>query len=326
MFLKALTTGKFRQYLLLGATTLIIWGGVFVKLPETHYFDGFYIQEFIFSWLRDQPHVAIFCALVLMAGQALLINQLLRINRYTPYRSSLAAFLFIILYSHSTDILTLHPLSLPLLLLMVVFSIGLGISPNTNIYNRVYYAAFLTGLSALIYPPAVFFILFLWIVLIVNGFYRWREWFISLLGFINPLLIVTGLMYFFGYSVEGFVNSLVLSFRLPAVEAFPGIVEVFFIVFVSGYTIVAFFRVFGMRMGKPVSFRVQSVIIFWFLAVSLLSAIVSGPWLMYHLALVSVPVVAVLSAYLSESARTVRSEILLIFILLLVLIQNYNIL
>jgi hypothetical protein len=326
MFLKSLTTGKFRQYLLLGAITLLIWGGIFVKIPEVSSFEGLYLQALIFSGLPAHSYLAIFGAFVLMAGQALLLNQLLRMNRYTPYRSSLAAFLFIVLYSHSTDILTLHPLSLPLLLLIVVFSIGLGISPNTNIYYRVFYAAFLIGISALIYPPAVLFILFLWIILIVNGYYRWREWVISLLGFLNPFFLISGLMFYFDYPMETFLNGTLSSLRLPEWPKIPGIVESFFIVSVSGFTIVAFLRVFKMRMGKPVSFRVQTVVIFWFLAVSLLSAVVSGSLLMYHLALVSVPVVAILSAYLSESTRTVQSEILLIFILLLVLIQNYNIL
>ena len=218
---------------------MVLWGGAFSGLKPASSFKGFLLQTWLLGDLLASPFASTLLSFCLIIAQAILINYLLRSQRYVPLRSSLPAFLFIALYSHTPAILPLHPVSLPGFLLFLSFVLTFHLPGQPWVIYRIYLASLMTGFALIMYPLAGVFLIYIWIVLVANGIFRWREWLVSILGFLNPVLILSVILFYFDVPQGELLVDSLSTLRLPYVQNFPGIVEILFIVTMSLISLVS---------------------------------------------------------------------------------------
>lgn len=69
---------------------------------------------------------------------------------------------------------------------------------QTKVYNLVFNAGFLTGLSAIIYLPSVFLLIYCWVTIILLKKFNLRELLTVLLGSLLPFVFTHALFFLFG--------------------------------------------------------------------------------------------------------------------------------
>ena len=325
MLRKLLSTGQFRPFIIVGFMTLLLWLNPLLNPPPSVAFDAFPLQKWLWGSLLNHRLGAGIMALILTIILALMFYFTLRSKKFVPYRSTITLFLFIVIFSHNPNLCTIHPLSLPIICLSISLLYVLGFPSSESNFQKSFWAGFFTGLATLFYPPAVIFILFVWIVALYYSSSRGRDFLLALLGFLNPIILILGIMFLLNYSPLDYIFTSLAFFDIPNISFGISWLEWLFISVFTITTLYIFFTFMTNLLHKPIQFRRTSWIMTWFLVFSLLSATFSNTFFIYHLGLVSIPLSAFASAHFSEPMRSWRSEILLNLFFIIAFLQNLQI-
>lgn len=316
-----LIKGRFRKGFAVILTLLLTRARAFFEPPSVPDFSAFPFQQMIFGPVLKQPYTAFWLNFFIIAGLALGFNYALRYYRYVPFRSYTGAIIFILLFSHAPWLLTLHPLTLPVLFLSLSLVFSLRMSNTRENHIQIYWAAFFAGLSALSYPLTASFVLYIILAIAVNAILRWRELLIVFIGFFNPIILTLGILYLFDIPVQQLWHLFVADLQFLRLSQLP-LLEWIFAGLATVLSLWVFFSVAGLAGKKTLSFRKYTWLHIWFLTVALLSSAFAGPHFIYYLALLSIPVSSFLAVYFSEEGRSFKSEIIILILLVLAFVQN----
>jgi len=325
MLRKILCTGQFRPFIVVAITTGLLWLNPLLNPPSSVSFDVFPLQKCLWGGLLNNRLGAGIIALILTIILAVGYYLILRAKKFVPYRSTITPFLFIVIISHNPNLCTIHPLTLPLLCLFLSLLFALSFSPSEPNFQKSFWAGFFTGLASLFYPPAIFFLFYLWIIVLLYSSSRGRDFLLVLLGFLSPLALIFEFMFLLDYPVLEFIQSVVVFYDLPVISASISWLEWMFILLFTITILYIFFVYMSRLLQKPIQFRRTSWILAWFLFFSVISSVFSGSVFIYHLTLVILPLTAFASAYFSEPLGTWRSDMTLCLLFLIALLQNLQI-
>lgn len=133
--------------------------------------------------------------LLLFAGQVLYLNHICNKYEVLYKPSHLPALLFIVYSCLFPGFLCLHPVVFVNCILLVVLELLFSIYKSESGLSTIFNAGFLLGVATLFYVPACVFFILLWVCLILLRPYGWRDWVISILGFIAPFYFIS--IYYF---------------------------------------------------------------------------------------------------------------------------------
>ncbi len=313
--------GSFRKIFFVIFVLVLLRVKAFFNPPPLPSFSDFPIQQWLLGPLLNSRYAAFVLNLFIIMGLAFGFNYALRFYRYVPFRSYAGALIFVLLFSHAPWLLTLHPLLLPLIFLSLSLIFTFRMSNAKENYVQLYWAAFFTGLAALCFPLTGVFILYIILAIAVNSILGWREIAVTMIGFFNPIILLWGGIYIFDLPLHSPWQQLFAEMHFPMLRTFPPLEWAF-----TGLTFMlslwVFFSVANLAGKKTLLFRKYTWLQIWFLSISFISSFWAGPNMVYYLALVSLPISSFMAVYFSQEKRTLKSEILLVLLFVLAVIQN----
>ena len=215
------------------AIALIVLAGVLLWVPALYIVPaqvravhmplfGF-VNEFIAAF----PRLSQVAGLVLLLGEAFLLNYIIQQHQLLTKKSWLPALLTVVLGSSTGDLLQLSAPLLALLPLLLALHLLAGTYRMDTAFGSVFNSGVLISVAGLIYLPAAVFLLFAFAALVLLRPFIWREWIILLFGFLLPW-IYTSAWFYWNDGLQTFYTQTVLEpirhrdffLKLP-VEAYP---------------------------------------------------------------------------------------------------------
>ena len=178
---------------------MLLWSNIFYASKDAVFITSPYHMP-AYQWLMYLiPNFTFsrILALILIIAQAFYLVHINQKYNFISHRTFLTSFLFIIISSTFLDLHYLHPLIVAnIFILAVIVQIFSGYK-KTKLYKQSFNIGFLIALAGLFYFNANFLLLFVFISFIVLHTFNWREWFITIIGFISPyVFIIIGYFYF----------------------------------------------------------------------------------------------------------------------------------
>ena len=205
-------------------------------------------------------------ALLLLLVQALRLN--LVFNRYDvhPERGYVAALIYLLVGSVSTDLDCLSPLLLGHTFVVFALSALLPTSRQDYDNRRLFRAGFLIGLAALCYLPLALFVgvgLFAVLIFAANSF---RSGLLLLCGFLFPYALVAT-FFFYTDALPGFAQFyLQPGLASPTAGGVPGPVQLRLLVAVPGTVLVmGLMRALGTSLGLVFQSKFRQLMLVWLL-------------------------------------------------------------
>jgi hypothetical protein len=212
MFKKLIRLGPFVQFLVFLAFAFLLWIPAILHPYAilSHPSEG-PLYVLFFSSLKSSPILSAVIAFLLLSCSAFLLNILLVQNDLHPRKSFLIAIFYLVMMSWNNSALCMTPvLPASLLLIFAVYSMQ-RMFGQTDAFSLTMTTSVLVAVASLMYYPAAYFILFVWLGLLTYRIASWREWVLSVIGFVLPYLYLATAYYLTDNlrgSAQLFLNSL----------------------------------------------------------------------------------------------------------------------
>lgn len=184
-------------------------------------------------------------------------------------------------------------------------------------YLQVLNASMCIAVSSMIFPGTSIFILFLWFGLLTYSVNSWREWIITIIGFVLPFFYMLflffwndNLMYIFNiYSQLG--SSFKIFFSQPPIEEIISICLLFLLY------LMVMLKFINEASDKVISMRKRMWLVFQFSFITILAVVISGDYFYLMLPILFIPI----SIMLAYSIHTQKKSFVYDLILLLFFIS-----
>lgn len=258
-----------------------------------------------------------------MIVEAIFLNLILSIHDMTPRNSALAAILYIIFVSWSPVMLTINPMLICNAVLLIFLYMLLKIFETKDPYEQIFSAAFSVALAVFIDISVVWLLLMMMIGMMVYRIFSWREWFISLIGFVLPFYFVT-VYFFLNNQFQDFTSSLLKIFN-PGYTFefhFNWITSTFLIIFASlmAWTIMA---VLNTVREKVIAIRKKYITMIWFFLIALLCIPLPSPEFPVRTTFLFLPAASLVSYYFSNLKKLWLMEIVFGTMFLMIVLNRF---
>ncbi len=304
------------QYILLFFLTAVFWFDAFL-FPEKLLIDS---EGLIFPGINTLglawSYVFLGLSVAILYFQAIMLNSLLQAHRLVERNQLTAALIYIVMMSSQPAMIAPNTMLAVNFLLILMLNGVLRLNPKSETLGRLFDIGFLAGLATLLYFPAIVFLLFIVISLIVLQMFRWREWLIPITGFIAPWLFV-GTWYFWFDELQEKAGQLLSRFTLalpdyPSISTEEGVIwGLFALLALLGLAKIRRLSGEGSSGGRK-----KSRIIFVLFLMAILSAFIPGNSFQSHVYLEIIPVSIFLAAYISRLRRMFLVELLFFIIII----------
>jgi len=277
---------------------------------------------FTFNLLNSSPVWIILIAMSLVLGGALLLNTLLSDFGLLPRNSWLAAFIYIILMSCSTQYLTLHPVLFINILIMLLLRMIFIANQKEDSLKEIFAAGIFAALTSLFAFKSSGLLLAVWLFLILLRIYSWRQWVANLFGFLTVYLYVFS-WYLFTDQLK--VKLLLYKTVFRSLHWFQWSVHlsvyeyillgiILFLLLIS--TVSFLFNV----TEKLISIRRISLVLLWFLLISMASALfyITNP--IFDFTYILLPATIMATMYFTNVKKSFFAEMMIIFMLVAIVL------
>jgi len=286
---------------------VLVLAGVALWLPRFYEFAAMPtgeqqpLFEFCFGVLRHVPaYVSMGIALLLLLLGAFLEQQSLNFDRLRISGHNFPMLLFVVL-SATPYVAFFSPVVLTALMLAATLLFVFRIPETDQNDHLVFFTACLLGIATLFYPPALF-LMAIFGVIYFSGNFPFKKMGVALLGFLFPVIwMVAGL--YLSSNLAPLVaqwTQYFLVFTLPLPPFDIGALVVLSLVMMVYILII--FRVLSKFSERTAIIRRRITISCYFVLLLFLGAFFSYNFY-EHLALLSVPMVALISYYYNEDAE-----------------------
>ena len=314
------------QAVILATITGLLWLNVFYQPSKMPGFDSYVIQKGIYNAFATDATVSSVMALLALVLSALIFNFFIANNDYIPRYTLLPAFLYVLFFINPPGLLFLNTATLPTVLLLVVLINTMKMHDKEDAFVLVFNTSFIAALAAILYPPAMVYLVFIWFSFLVNGLHKWREWVISVLGFVIPYLFVLMAYFWFDRFPEFLVNHIPVPFIKWNAIPIPNTIEIILSVLISFLFIIGFRKVLTVQNERVISFRKRTWTMLWFSFFSFISLLFAGAEYWYHLSLLTIPAIAFVSYYFLNQRKSLGAELMVWLLLIITVLQNTGVL
>jgi hypothetical protein len=256
--------------------------------------------------------------------QIVYFNYLTNNRDVYPDRSFWPGLLYMLFMHLSFDCLTLSPVLMSTSFLLLAFGTLIKQMDRRGATDEVFEVGFYIGIAALFYLPSALFILWALLSLLFYTGATFRQYSLSLFGFLFPFA-ATVLFYYLFDSLDDFNRNLLASvFRVRqySLSDFQSLIAS--LVIPLGLGVLGFLSLFS-RAGRFVNFqqRVQQIMAIWFVIAFLTVALM--PFLAPMMFLSFVPPMAYFAFYYFENVRKAwLAELAFLFAFALMLLLFYQ--
>ena len=223
-------------------TALIAWMPVFIK-PSVYVYEGSFAGspfDYSLKGLYSLPAaLRIILGFIAWLSLSFLLSIINSKSQVIEKRSYLPSLFFILSSAWVTGIQQINPA------LLGMFFVALGFMQFFSAFQKkknlaaLFNSGFLFALSSLFYLPFIILLIIIWTGLLIFRYTHWRDWLVSLAGYVTPWWLIYGIRFFRNGSVQD-LNEMILSvFPYGGFEFSlePGrLISLIFILFFAVYT------------------------------------------------------------------------------------------
>ena len=190
MFIRFFKSNNASALLFLPLIAIVIWVFGFISptvLPVKHAMP---LYDLIAGVFVNIPWLSITIGLLLVIGEAFLLNFIVNENEVLEKQNYLPALFYIVFMSNNDAMLTLHPLLFGNLFVLFALHKLLSSYRKDKAFSQAFDAGLLISIATLFYFPFVVFLPLLGVGLIIMRPFNWREWVISSFGALVPYLFI----------------------------------------------------------------------------------------------------------------------------------------
>lgn len=165
----------------------------------------------VIGWLDSIASVPVALSIGLLFVNSFFLTRIVVRNIVFLDKTYLPSLLFLIICSVDATIQMHYISQIVVFLLLCTIENIFKVYKRRNAVRQYFMGAFFVGIAALLFLPASLFFLSLFVNLILFHRFVWREWLVSLLGFLTPLFFYS----YIYWCIDG--NFWVLASEIPAV-------------------------------------------------------------------------------------------------------------
>ncbi len=320
MFTKIFNSNSIFSIVIFIVMTLVLWAKVFTNtIPMIAPIPASPLYHLVFKLFNGLPVVCAFISIAMLVLQALLINHILVQNDLIPRKSYIAAFLFVISLSFFNATIVLNPALIAGLFIVSALWLIFRLYEEEEAYQHVFNIGTLISIASMFYLPAVIFMLLVWAGFIIYRIYKWREWFISILGFLWPYLFLATYYYWNDCLISKIVVYKTALGFINLYDFSPTNYVYMVIAFLGLLTLASVFKLLGVINEKQIRIRKFISFLIWFLIISFVALSISAGFGINGFLIILVPFSVLFSLYLSFLKRSLIGDIALLLLLMLII-------
>jgi hypothetical protein len=233
------------------------------------------LYNLLLSWVLPHTLLAVAIALILVVMQAFTLFYVYQSNGFFGRSNFLAAIIILLAYSWNANYLTLHAVLPATLFIILALNSIMKMYGQPGAYQHVFIASFSIGIASLFYIPLAYLLLMIWFTLITYRISTWREYAVSIIGYILPFIYYLSWLFWNDNLQNGLLHFSGSLFNIvrPA-----GISEINTIwLSVSAFImVVMMFAVLNVMNDKLISLRRKSWVLFNFSFTVLIAIFLAG--------------------------------------------------
>lgn len=323
MFLKLIKSNSIVSLALPVIFALAIWGSMYFLHGYVHEETGVPLFNVFFAWLNKVPFIAVILGLAILLLEAYLWNAFVNKHGLLKQTNYFPAVFCIFLCSCRPVLIGFYPALLASLFLLLAFKKLAGSYKKEKALSEAFDAGIFIGIASLLYFPVAIFLVFLWIGLLTMRSLIWREWVVSLIGFLLPFGFVLAYFSVF-YSPETFwYNNLISAVgKHPAtpVLAWEQIVLMGALGIITLISLFVFLTHFSDNVVKN---QKLSALMVWFAVFSAATVIISPERDARSLTLLVLPLSFIFSKYFLRAKSKFIPQVLFIILLAAIVINIF---
>lgn len=257
-------SGTFIQFTIFTVILVLTWFPAFVNpvQPVLSPSDG-PLYLLLVSLVKQFPVFTVSVALALVIGQSLILFYVFQANGFFKRSNFLPAIIVLLSYSWSKDYQTIHAILPAGIFIIIALDSIMRMYGQQSAHQQVFNAAFSIGIASLFYLPLAFLLLMIWFTLITYRISTWREYAVSLVGFILPLIYYFSWLFWSDTISSGMhqLSSTMFNLILPPRLSVFNTIWLSVSAFIMIVTMVAVLNIMG---DKLISLRRKSWVLFNF--------------------------------------------------------------
>lgn len=273
------------------------------------------LYELIARPLTGFPWIGNLIGLLLVIGEAFLLNYIVNENEVITRQSFLPALFYIVFMSNNSAMLCLHPLLFSNLFVILAIGKLLNSYRKDNAFSESFDAGFLLSLASLFYFPCIVFFPLMGVAFILLRPFNWREWMISFFGVLIPFLFVAA-FYFVNESWDYLIHDKML-FNLIKPITLDKVPPSFYFLMITGWVIVllAFFNLFSGLGTGPQKTKKSIILLIWIFLFSGISVLIAPKISTVYFSTLAIPASVFCSNYFMFMKRAWIAELLFALLL-----------
>jgi len=296
---------------------IIIWLPSFLSppavSPDPYPMPLYDLVDHIVSF---HPLISLSAGLLFSVITAFLIARINTRFILIPSRTYLPCIIFLLIAGFYPQLRCFHPA------VAAAFFIVLAAGKMFNAYKQeglsyaFFESALLISIASLFYARASLYLILVWIGLYYLRSFLWREWVLSVVGFITPYIILAGVYYVAGIKIGDLWTTVTGSFHTYHHTVFLAYPYYIFLVFLLLMIIMASVRMFNMYQGLKVLIRQFSKVFFWLFLLSVLFLLLFFTGSPELIMIAGIAAAYVLSFYFFAIKSRIIGEILFLLLIL----------
>lgn len=313
------------KILIFSIVGILLWLDAFIgppAMPAPPELSPLY--AILHNWIGDIKWLPTILAFILLFIQAITFNYAVTERGMLSKTTFMIALVYLVLMSHSPEMLTLHPVLIANLFLIIALNRILQIYGKKESLVHLLDASLMVGVASLFYFPAILFLVFVLISLLSYSFLSWREWLIAPWGVVTPYIFLFGYFYWIGQLNDqlSHYGNFIAEISALNISHYPGIYHIFWSIIVI--MLVLTLGKFLNRLGeRTVSLRKKYIVIIALFLSGLVTFLYVHGNFKYHIMLLFIPVAVFIGFYLIEVKKTFWSEVMFGLLLLVIIIAKF---
>lgn len=269
-------SGTFIQFTIFFVILVIFWIPAFVHpLPAVITSADGPLYLILVNLLHQFPTLLMAVALSMVIIQSLILFYVYQANGFFGRSNFLPAIIILLAYSWNSNYQTMHALLPAGIFMIIALNSIMTMYGRQAAYHQIFTAVFSLGIASLFYIPLTYLLLLIWLTLITYRISSWREYAVSIIGYVLPFIYYVSWLFWNDSLVQGLrqlsgsLFNLILPARLSLINTIWLSASAFF-------TVVTMMAVLNAMGDKLISLRRKAWVLFNFSFTSIIVVLLAG--------------------------------------------------
>lgn len=323
MFIQFFKNNNPASYILLPVFALILWISGFFMEQTAIGVTNMPLYEMITRPIASFPFLNVLLAFLLVVGEAFLLNFIVNENQIVKTSTFIPALMYICYMSNDLEKLTLNPtIFANLFILFAIYKLSSSYRKDVA-FSEAFDTGFLFSIAFFFYFPTLILLPLIIVGLILFRPFNWREWVISLLGFLLPFIFVVSYYFWFDKLDVLIYEKFFYSILREQQNAHHGAGYYFMIG--SGWFIalLAIINLFNRTTGTSQRTKKGISLMIWIFIFSVLSVSIAPEISTKYLSFLAIPVAVFSANYFIKIKKILWAEFMFIVFILSILANHF---